>query len=188
MEGNALSFDNTPRLAKDAGICQDILTPLLTEDFNFTTTFKDSTTNLSTNTWNHTDTTFNIAPVNSTTASPWDENQFAPTTDFEPIQPGHNIYHSATTPGSDAHRQQWLYAELCDSLHAHPIGSSPSEWDHSGSPRVPTRVKPPLLDEVAMRTAPRKKAKTCPQMKLMWFYCSKCQVDNAKHFYEDCPT
>ena len=84
-EENALSFDDTPRLTEDANQHWDILTLPLTKDFNFTTTFENSTTNLSHNTQNHLDTTFSIAPVNSTAALPWDKNQFMSTVNFKPL-------------------------------------------------------------------------------------------------------
>ena len=100
---NVLGFDNTPELTKDTGEHQDILTLPLTKDFDFTTAFKDSTTNLSHNTENYLNTALGIASVNSTAASPQDENQFMSTANFKFLQPSHDTYHSATTPGSDTH-------------------------------------------------------------------------------------
>jgi hypothetical protein len=43
------------------------------------------------------------------------------------------------------------------------------------------------LDEVAMRTTPKKKKKTKPMMQLTRYYCSKCGEMKADHQYEQCP-
>ena len=185
---NTLSFNNTLRLVEDTGVQPNVLTPPLTEDLHFTTNFQNSIANLSNNAWDYSDPALSIVPINSTVASPQDEDQLVSTTTFKSIQLCRDVYNSATTPGSDTDRQQWLHAELCDSLCAHPIDPQDGEWYHSGSPGFSTGVKQLSLNEVAMRTTPRKKARTWPPMKLTRFYCSKCRVDDAEHSYENCPT
>ena len=187
-KSNALSFDDTPGLVEDTGTQPNVLTLPLTEDFCFTTDFQNSTTSFSTNSGDYLDPTFSLVPINSTVTSPWDEDQLSPTMALKPLQPRRDVYHSAAAPGSDADRQQWLCAELRDSLRACLVNPQDGEWYHPSSPRFSTGVKQPSLDEVAMRTTPRKKAQTQPPMKLTRFYCSKCRVDNAEHSYEDCPT
>ena len=132
-----LSFNNTPGLTKDPRRQQDILTPPLTEDFNFTATFKDPTTYFLNNTWDYPNTALGVVPVNSMATSPRDENQLTSTANFESLQLGHDIYHSATTPGSGADQQQWLHDSLCACL----VSPQNGEWYHSGSPGVLTGVK-----------------------------------------------
>ena len=98
-----LGFDDTPRLIEDTGGHRDILTPPLTKDFDFTTSFEASTTNLSYDTRNYPDITLSIIPVNSTVTSPQDEDQFTSAANCKSLQLSHDIYHSAATPGSDAY-------------------------------------------------------------------------------------
>ena len=155
---NAPGFDNTPRLVEDTRAQLNVLTPPLTEDFCLTTDFQNSTTSFSTNSWDHLDPAFSLIPINSTVASPWDEDQLSPTMALESLQPRCDVYHSTVTPGSDADRQQRLHAELRDSLRACPVDPQDGEWYYPSSPRLSAGVKRPSLDKVAMRTTPRKKA------------------------------
>ena len=113
------------------------------------------------------------APANLPINLSWDV--FIPQTnsdrDAEPIQQRQDIYNSTTTPGSDAHQQQWLCTELHDSLHTHKLSAEASEWSITGCPGSPHGVKHPCLDEVAMCVNPKKQKMLHPSSR-----CSRSQI------------
>ena len=176
---NALQFgEEVPTLVKGSG---SALTPPLSDNFDWSIPFPvfDS---------NETPVPqFGIALANTAAPSPWVEDNNAASECGEPLQSTQDIYSGPPAPGSDADRQQQLYAELRDSLCLREFSPEIGQRSSASSPKSPCLMKRPALDEVAMHTNP-KKAKTHPKMRLTQYYCSKCHVNNANHSYNQCPT
>ena len=175
---NALQFrEEVPSLVKGGS---GALTPPLSNHFDWSIslpTFDHETPNAH----------LGLAPVNTMAPSPRAEDDDATAKCGEPLQPAWDIYSGPPAPGSDADRQQWLCAELRDSLHLREFSPEIGQWGSTSGSGSLRMMKRPALDEIAMRTNP-KKAKTHPKMRLTHYYCSKCHVDNANHSYEQCPT
>ena len=57
-----------------------------------------------------------IVPINTAAPLPQAEDDDAATNCREPLQPTRDIYSDPPAPGSDANWQQWLHAELYNSL------------------------------------------------------------------------
>ena len=91
-----LGFDDAPGLVEDTRTQPNILTLPLTEDFDFTTNFQDSTTSFSTNSWDHPDPAFSLVPINSTVTSPRDKVQLMSAATVKPLQLCYDLFSFST--------------------------------------------------------------------------------------------
>ena len=176
---NTLQFrEKVPALAKGSS---SALTPPLSDSFDWSISFPA---------YNNSETPISqlrIAPVNTVAPSPRTEDNDAAPGRGEPLQLTRDIYSGPPAPGSDADRQQWLRAELRNSLRLREFSPEIGQRSSASGPESLRLMKRPMLDKIAMHPTP-KKAKTHPKMWLTWYYCSKCRVDNANHSYKQCPT